>query len=115
MAKYKVYLGVAKEEIVKKLPRNLVPILPFGSIGQEKVNLVVFPSIRDKVVTSGHISAFMTKIENLRPLVVLGGYFTLEAAKALREKVDYFYCIDEGFWTDESYNDIRVSISKRNG
>ncbi len=57
----------------------------------------------------------MTKIENLRPLVVLGGYFTLEAAKALREKVDYFYCIDEGFWTDESYNDIRVSISKRNG
>lgn len=115
MAKYKLYIKVPKEEIVKKLPKNLVPILPISLIKQEKINLVVFPSSRDKVVTSGHIKAFLAKIENLRPLVVLGGAFTIDAAKTLRQKVDYFYCLDDGTWTDDSYNDIRVSIGKRGG
>ncbi len=115
MAKYKLYKDVPKDQIVAKLAKNLVVILPLSLIKEEKVNLVVFPSTRDKVVTSGHISAFMTKITILKPLLVVGGFFTLEAAKVLRQKVDYFYCIDEGFWTDQSYNEIRVSISKRSG
>lgn len=73
----------------------------------------VFPSDQKQVTVSGHARQLINQAEPLSPLLVVGNRFTLEAAALLRNHAQYFYCLDNSFWTDTTFENIKISIAKK--
>ncbi len=110
MSKYKIYKNVHKDKIKAFLAKPVSRFFNEEIIAENIVNLAVFPTDRDKVVLSGHVRQLIKQNEDLKPLVVVGMMFTVEAARLVRSLTSYFIYYDDNFWDDESY--LRIKQGK---
>ena len=113
MPKYKLIKGIPKEKLLVLLPKSLVHFVDISAITEPLITVAIFSSDRKKVILLGQVKPLIDKIQSLKPIVVVGSTFTQDASALLRKNTTYFYCFDETFWTDKSYIDNQVSISRK--
>ena len=91
--------------------RGVVPKWCYGQLPTriaEHYTVVVFKPGRNSVIPSNPVRALLDEIpEGGNPIIAVGGNFTIEARKLLRNRKALVVYQSDFEWTDDSYRQIK--------
>jgi len=107
--KCKIIKSIPPDQLEARVPpafRDQIHNFNFGNI---LITILLFPHDKRDVIHSRHVLKALSKIEDkTENLVALAGSFTQESEQALLARGAKLFSINEFFWTDKSYKQIKV-------
>ena len=107
-----MYHNVSGSKILSKIPSAFKGELLLRQFDRDKslFTVLVFPSQRKDVISSGAVKHMLADLLKQERLVAFGGCFTSESLALLRERCAEIFVLSDFLWSDESWGDSRARI-----